>query len=57
MGWNLEGAIKPSDKAYIRELEPRIAELENIKKRKSKNERDFGFLFPAPKKGERAWDF
>jgi len=36
-----EGSIRPSDKAYIRELEERIAELENIKIKKSKKKYNF----------------
>lgn len=58
MGWNLEGAIKQSDKSYIKELESRIAELENTKQRKSKKKYNFDKILGNPiQKKDLPWEF
>jgi hypothetical protein len=58
MGFNLEGKIKPLDKVYIKELEIRIARLENLNpKKKSKIGYNFDNILGNVDPKNAPWSF
>jgi len=59
MGYNMEGRIRPQqqNQDYIKNLEIRISELENLKLKKKKKSYNFDKLLSPVADGKKAWDW
>ncbi len=57
MGYNAEGRIIPrnNNDAYIRQLENRIAMLENLQRKKKKQKYNFSRILPAVDPSDYPW--